>query len=529
MTKLIASAAYVSPEISAEYGLLPPAFLPVGHKRLYELQVEQIEKQPGPIFLSIPESYSISSADEVILKGHGVTIILVPEGLMLGESLLYSLIMIGGISDPIHILYGDTLINDPPSDRTDIVSVGRATDTYKWGILSDIFVRPDNLSLPHPNYSDTVISGYFSFSNPHELLKSLVRMKYNFLAAIDDYQKYIAIEYWCSPDWLDFGHLQTFYRSRCQIRTQRSFNHIEIDFNMVEKSSSNIKKINSEEYWYKNIPPALQFYTPAYLGCGHNSYGYRTEYLPLPSLHELFVFGCLSEKVWRVILGSCFKFMNDCSFHSRDLVRNETIKPVISQLTLEKTMSRLALFEKEIGLNRDAEWRYEGRRTPSLRRIAQCATEMIDNSTTSFLGLMHGDFCFTNIFFDFRTEHIKVIDPRGGITIESPSTLGDIRYDMAKLAHSAIGGYDLILAGRASWEGFEQRDVKIEFPQNSIINNLHNLFNEFDVLGMKLSDSQVFGIMIHLFLSMIPLHADRPDRQKAFLTNAIRLFVNGAH
>jgi hypothetical protein len=30
--------------------------------------------------------------------------------------------------------------------------------------------------------------------------------------------------------------------------------------------------------------------------------------------------------------------------------------------------------------------------------------------------------------------------------------------------------------------------------------------------------------MCGLFLSMLPLHADRPDRQGAFIANALRLF-----
>ena len=31
--------------------------------------------------------------------------------------------------------------------------------------------------------------------------------------------------------------------------------------------------------------------------------------------------------------------------------------------------------------------------------------------------------------------------------------------------------------------------------------------------------------MITLFLSMLPLHADRPDRQQAFIGNALRLWT----
>jgi hypothetical protein len=32
-------------------------------------------------------------------------------------------------------------------------------------------------------------------------------------------------------------------------------------------------------------------------------------------------------------------------------------------------------------------------------------------------------------------------------------------------------------------------------------------------------------VTIGLFLSMLPLHADRPDRQAAFIANALRLYA----
>jgi hypothetical protein len=37
-------------------------------------------------------------------------------------------------------------------------------------------------------------------------------------------------------------------------------------------------------------------------------------------------------------------------------------------------------------------------------------------------------------------------------------------------------------------------------------------------------DTEIIAIVVHLFLSMLPLHSDRPDRQRAFLANALRLF-----
>ncbi len=41
---LINSAAYVNDDLRAEFGLLPPCFLPLGNRRLYHHQIESLRK-----------------------------------------------------------------------------------------------------------------------------------------------------------------------------------------------------------------------------------------------------------------------------------------------------------------------------------------------------------------------------------------------------------------------------------------------------------------------------------------------------
>ena len=137
---------------------------------------------------------------------------------------------------------------------------------------------------------------------------------------------------------------------------------------------------------------------------------------------------------------------------------------------------------------------------------------------------MHGDLCFTNIFYDFRTQKVQVIDPRGTIDDLVPSIYGDIRYDMAKLGHSIFGGYDFILANRYNCEGFDQRDLSIQFYDDGKMKALGEIAKISSFNGLSLNDLEIKALIIHLFLAMLPLHSDRPDRQKAFLANALRLY-----
>lgn len=199
-------------------------------------------------------------------------------------------------------------------------------------------------------------------------------------------------------------------------------------------------------------------------------------------------------------------------------------EPVIRQITVDKTEARLMRWLSEAGIPAGQEWHYAGRKMPSLETIMQETAALIDMNSTDTLGIMHGDLCFTNMFYDFRTQRIKVIDPRGTIDGRNSTVLGDLRYDMAKLNHSIVGAYDFILAGRYNCTGFDERDLEITFPKDSAFAELNALAGDFDLRGHRLTDPEICAITIHLFLSMLPLHADRPERQRAFLANSLRLY-----
>ena len=136
---------------------------------------------------------------------------------------------------------------------------------------------------------------------------------------------------------------------------------------------------------------------------------------------------------------------------------------------------------------------------------------------------MHGDLCFPNMFYNFRQGLIKVIDPRGGVVDGEPLVGGDLRYDLAKLNHS-LQGYDLILAGRYAMSGRGSYDVGIDVAPPARRWSLSQIAGEFELAGQTVADPAITAMTIHMFLSMLPLHADRPDRQDAFLANALRLY-----
>ncbi len=67
---IILSAQYVEQDLRAEFGEIPPTFLPVGNKRLYTYQISNIrsENPEEKICMTLPKSYQISSWDKQVLE-----------------------------------------------------------------------------------------------------------------------------------------------------------------------------------------------------------------------------------------------------------------------------------------------------------------------------------------------------------------------------------------------------------------------------------------------------------------------------
>ena len=148
----------------------------------------------------------------------------------------------------------------------------------------------------------------------------------------------------------------------------------------------------------------------------------------------------------------------------------------------------------------------------------------IGNPNQGCVALVHGDFCFSNILFDFRTQRIKVLDPRGLDARNQPTIYGDMRYDVAKLYHSAVGSYDYIIAGFFNVARTSNYHIELTLPDDARLRAIRDLFVNMKYVGSSLEDLRAHQISVLLFLSMLPLHADDPRRQFAFLANALRLY-----
>jgi thiamine kinase-like enzyme len=180
----------------------------------------------------------------------------------------------------------------------------------------------------------------------------------------------------------------------------------------------------------------------------------------------------------------------------------------VDQLYLDKTIIRLKDYKNNIDETLYAK----------LLNIAQESAKYIEKTLPEHMCISHGDLCFSNILNDTRSKSLKLIDPRGLDIDRKLSIYGDIRYDIAKFFHSVIGCYDLIIAGK-----YKINNDKIDFFIKDL-DVLEGLFSEIFLNEFNVSKKEILAINVHLFISMLPLHSDRPDRQKAMIANAYRLY-----
>jgi len=512
-TILIASSDYVNNELQGEVGAIPPSFVPVGSSRLYKRQINSIRTSFPDIDISIslPAGYQVPEYDNRILALNNISIIFIPLGLTISQSLDYCLLQNANISK---ILYGDTLVYDFPLGEN-VIALASVDDSYKWEIENSTFSE------------DLVWCGYFSFSKL-DIFRKLLSDNSSIIQAILKYKtKVPGVLTPTIKQWFDFGHVNTYFKSRRNITSERSFNVLMVTGNVVRKASKDGGKIAHEIDWFDNAPCELRPYLPQIL-CRNrnlnNSY-YEIEYLPVIPLSELFVFTALSEKQWYSIgtlLGLLIKKLKNCAHGQVDDsdILTEASEHYKYLITTKVEQRLLDYDQKILDIDLYKPLFLNGKKLPSISEIySELSSIAVKRKQVS--SQLHGDLCFSNILYDSRLGLLKLIDPRGN---GLKHNFGNQVYDLAKLCHSIVGYYDFIVAGY----------FDISSKGNHLTFNMHlseKIITRSKLLELAIENeagikiSEFYPEMILLFISMVPLHSDSRDRQLGFIANVLRLYL----
>ncbi|HED6632455.1 TPA: capsular biosynthesis protein [Campylobacter coli] len=512
---IVMSSAYCSSDFDLEFGKIPPSFLPLGGKRLYEYQIGLFKILKDKIVLTVPHDFHISQYDLEKINSLGANILRIPSNFSLGEALIYAINMNSPINDNLYILYGDTYFDFLDfSDNS--LTIAKAKENYKWEYL----FNKNKLNYRIRNDVEVegrlVLSGFISVKNPYFLIKCIVENQYSFIEGLKRYSNKYLFEVCINNSWLDFGLITNYFHSKKAISTQRFFNNLKFcNDGYIIKSSNWSNKIQAEINWFKNFPKELDIYIPKFKV--QNNKTYKIEYLYSNTLAELFVFGSLPYYVWENIFISLSSFLR--KLHKYKSNSNENIIFNYNKKTLDR-LNFLQYKGGDIGEEIDffnIKYHFNKKKSISLQEILNEVNFYLPKKCAEYC-LVHGDFCFSNIMFDFRSGFVKVFDPRGMDFDENITIYGDKDYDYAKLAHSILGLYDFIISDFAKCV-IEKDKIFLTIDISDDINKIQEEFlKHFKI------DKKICSIVIHLFASMLPLHADNKNRQKTLFANIFRLY-----
>lgn len=322
--------------------------------------------------------------------------------------------------------------------------------------------------------------------------------------------------------WSDLGHLDTATQIRTRLIGAREFNSLLIDEDrgLITKRSRKKDKILQEINYYIHLPKPVSIYFPRLhdfsLG---KEVSYTLEYYSYRTLAEYYVFFSFPGSVWNKILDRLLSIHHEfAGYAGRQALASE-----VETFYLGKLLSRMGELppDSEIKALVEADTvRLNGASLPGWRHyLPQIEATVERIARKPLTGIIHGDLCFSNILYDPQTGLLKLIDPRGEFYGEG--CYGDPRYDLAKLLHSFHGGYDFIMQEMYDLREEEHHSFRLRLfrPKDAALVSKALITRMAGQVDYDIKDLLVLEAM--LFLSMLPLHSDDTERQKALYLTGI--------
>ncbi|WP_044559066.1 hypothetical protein [Azospirillum sp. B4] len=298
----------------------------------------------------------------------------------------------------------------------------------------------------------------------------------------------------------------------------RHFNSISDgpDYTLVKRSRDRAKL--RREFEYYGLLPAQQriyFVQPFDFQDDGETASYRMERLLIADMGIQWVHGVMTPADFGLFLDRVFSYVTQRP--AKRVARPEG-RAVMDRLYRDKVVDRVALL-KGLPAYRDLApllARAVGGVDALVERYLAAYEALRDRFPADRLVVGHGDLCFSNILYSKTTQLLRFIDPRG---VESADELHtDPYYDVAKLSHSILGGYDFVNSGQ--YEVALDADLRLTLANNAGDRDWAQAqFRErltpagFDPLLVRLCEAS-------LFISMAPLHIDVPKKILGFALTA---------
>ncbi len=321
--------------------------------------------------------------------------------------------------------------------------------------------------------------------------------------------------------WLDIGHEATYIDSKLSSRTSRFFNNIFFveENQTILKSSTNIEKIQSEYFFYKNLSNNLKNFFPHIYSekqIKEKINKIEMEFIPYPNLSEIFLFKNIGPNSWIRIINSIKKIYK--SFYSDELFK---IEGDASWLYSSKLLNRFEMTTNFIKNSNNShlnkiltEGIYVNNifHTGNLYETVDSLSKFLKGYEQNLkLYIGHGDLCFNNILVDQISGCIKLIDPKA-YWDKKRNIFGlvDPNYDLAKLNHSYRYLYDSAVNKLYSIK-MNKKNVELIIYAPSEYDLVNKLFEQI-LIRKNIDDDLLRNLTASLFFSMLPLHEEDHDR-----------------
>lgn len=299
----------------------------------------------------------------------------------------------------------------------------------------------------------------------------------------------------------------------------RHFNKLVLEHEFIKKESTNKEKIIGEFTFLDNIPKEIQqHYVEVYdLKVGEKKAKYSMKKINGLDLSMQHINQGFSENSMQDILGELRTYF-------QLIARVEGPKKVDAyDFIVSKNNKRLQELLSWKGFDRLNTFIRDHTSFLGISNLFELSNALLKdnkaalNSTKPLIS--HGDLCFANIIMDEDEQKLIFIDPRGGPINKNYRTP---YYDLAKLCHSLLGGYDHIINNVCEVQFDDSMNASIFFKPNQI--NFTNIFQLFvESLGYQYQLVRV--IEVSLFLSMLPLHIDSTKKITMLALRASELIL----
>ena len=531
---LILSAGKIEKELESIFGSIPSGLIPLHGKPVIFRIIDKLLKE-GFKKISITTGFKKEILEKIISEQYEgrmkINFVTTSFEKPPGNSILTAIEKIQ--ESKLLVILGDTLVENELSEliqkNNDFVLTSNNFEipenwcvvTSKGGKLDLVFDKKKDLEKTDEQYA---LVGVYHFDDLTSLKHAYAKFNHQERIEISDlikkYKEQKVISAPICEQWYDAGHVENYFVSKQMLLKARYFNSLRFDrsLEIVTKTSENAEKLIDEIEWYKQIPADLSKLIPKIIDFNQSKKpALKLEYIKHPTLAELWLYSDFSSKLWMEILEKLFEILNQFKKHTNSvdvddydfiyktktenrinelISSNESFKQMLKSDTLfinGKKYRNWSAIKEEIGLKTDELYHEK------------------DNC------LIHGDLCFSNIFCSFKNKDFKLIDPRGRW---GNGMFGDLKYDVAKIRHSVVGGFDTITNGLcfASLTENNQITMKVFEPKNhqEVCKYLDELIqNQWNLDEIKLIE----GL---LFISMLPLHKDHFERQLALYSVGIQ-------